>query len=68
MDVLRCALRQNTEEKLFDRWICYAQNEMSFEEFKRKINAGSNAPQAKQQTEEEILGGVRDILNGRLHT
>lgn len=57
------AARQRQDERLFLRWVNGYQTEMNFQEFKEKAMVAA-APMAtgKQQTEEEILEKVRNIL------
>ena len=37
MSLLAFAFEKEADEKLFERWIGYAQYEVSFEEFKKKL-------------------------------
>ena len=70
MDILFVARRQSNEDRLFLRW-CTSLAEMSFEEYKEKVGWYNlvRKEQTKQvnsheneQTEEEILAGVKNIL------
>ena len=55
--LIEYALKQRTEELLYQRWIGKLQFEMSFEEFKEKLKP------IRIKKEEEILEDVENILS-----
>lgn len=61
MDVLFCAMEQKTEEMMFERWI-HMMTDISFDEFKAKT--GYRKPQMKEESQEDILEGVKKIMGG----
>ena len=72
MDVLFTAHKQKNEDRLYLRW-CTSMSDKSFEDYKKQVgwerifgNAKrfQDKSQEKEQTEEEILASVRDILGG----
>lgn len=67
MEIIEEAYRMKNEEMLFSRWVASYQDQFSFNEFKSKIGI-SNAPkqEMREETEEEILGKVRGILDGNI--
>lgn len=72
MDILFVAHKNKNEDRLYLRW-CTSMSDKSFEDYKRQVGWGEvfgdiqrfqNKSQEKEQTEEEILASVRDILGG----
>lgn len=69
MDVLYIAHKQRNEDRLFLQW-CTSMSDVSFEEFKTKagwnevFERHEHIPEEpeKEETEEEILAQVKDIL------
>lgn len=52
------AIGQNTEDKLFARWIAGAQNFMSFAEFKRQLEP------PKFKDEDELVEDIASFMKG----
>lgn len=72
MDILFVASKQKNEDRLYLRW-CTSMSDKPFEEYKKLAGwervygskrFNNNSPEEKEQTEEEILAGVREILGG----
>ena len=70
MDILFTAHKQKNEDRLFLRW-CTSMSDKSFEDYKKQagweqvfgnIRRFQNKSHEKEQTEEEILAGVKEIL------
>lgn len=70
MDVLYVASKQKNEDRLYLRW-CTSMSDKTFEEYKQQAGwervfgqkrFAINNPPEKEQTEEEILAGVKEIL------
>ena len=66
MDIISEAHREKNEELLFNRWALAYQTTMSYVEFKQKIGISNNNAPVKEETEEEILGKVKGILDGNI--
>lgn len=71
MDILFVASKQKNEDRLYLRW-CTSMSDKSFEEYKlqagwervygsKRLEDIKNSPE-DEQTEEEILAGVKEIL------
>ncbi len=61
LDLLQYAMEQETEERLWQRWVAGAQFSMSFEEFKQSLRP----PQFKNEA--ALLADTERILNGGHH-
>lgn len=66
MEIISEAHREKNEEMLFHRWAIAYQSAMSFAEFRHKIGVSNNNAPVKEETEEEILGKVKGILDGNI--
>lgn len=55
------AMEQNVEDKLYSRWVVWAQNSMSFEDFKRELSP------PRFVREDKLMEDVEKIMNGVHH-
>lgn len=59
VDLITKAIEQKQEDYLMQRWITHYQHEVSFNEFKEKLNI-TNTP-ADARTKDEILDEIEEI-------
>lgn len=61
--IIKTAYQQRSEEKLFQRWCTMYQNNMSFDEFKTKLGAKTDAENMMQsKSPDEIMSNVEKIV------
>lgn len=60
IELIKKAYEQRNEDLLMQRWMLHYQDEISFEEFKTRLEAGAVQD---NRTEEEILLEVKEILD-----
>lgn len=61
-ELVKCALDAENEEKFYARWVAGYQKEMSFLEFKQKLEYRSPNQAEKDTKTEDILRMVKDII------
>ena len=58
MSLLTFAFEKETEDKLYQRWIGFAQYEVSFEEFKRKLKPVTVDEKKTLEDLDQLMNGV----------
>lgn len=67
MELIEAAQMAKWEENIFQRWITGYQHVYSFEEFIQHVGGRPSASkEIEEETVEEILVGVREIMNGNI--